>query len=113
MSPSIRNPGTFEPHPPTSGRIFVPSKADYMSKRELVKLYWACGEYLHRGNYEGARKFLKIDLKPIRNAALKIVALLNFHKISFLGSDDEMWVTMVDPTDSSKVTATLERPIRL
>jgi hypothetical protein len=106
-------PGTFEPHPPTSGRIFVPSKADYMSKPELVRLYRECAGHLHRGDYEGAGDFWKkdVDLKPIHNATLKIMALLNFHKISFLGSNDELWVTMIDPTKGNTPTATLERPI--
>jgi hypothetical protein len=104
-------PGTIVPHPPTGWRAFVPSKA-YISKRELVRLYWECGEHLHRGNYEGARKFRKIDLKPIHKAALRIIALLKLHKISFLGSENEMWVTMVDPINGNKVTATLERPIQ-
>ena len=104
-------PGAIVPHPPTGGRAFIPTKADNMSKRELVRLYWECGEYLHRGDYEGTRKFPKTELKPIHKAALKIVALLKVHKISFLGSDDEMWVTMADPTNGNKVTATLERPI--
>jgi hypothetical protein len=107
-------PGTFELDPPTGGRTFIPRKASYMSKRELLRLYWECGEHLHRGNYEGASEFWKkdIDLKPIHNATLEIMALLNFHKISFLGSDDELWLTMIDPTKGNTPTATLERPIQ-
>jgi hypothetical protein len=78
-------PGAIVPHPPTGGRAFVPNEADYMSKHELVSLYWKCGEHLHRGNYEAARKFKKMDLDPIRNAALKIVRYCASIKSHFLG----------------------------
>ena len=107
-------PGTFELDPATGRSIFVPSKDDYMGKPDLVRLYRECAGHLHRGDYEGARDFWKkdIDLKPIHNATLKIMALLKFHKIALLGSDDELWVTMIDPTNGNRVTATLERPIQ-
>jgi hypothetical protein len=91
-----------------------PVKDDYMSKPKLVELCRECAGHLHRGDYNEARDFWKkdIDFKPIHNDALKIVALLKFHKISFLASDNELWVTMIDPTNGNKVTATLERPIQ-
>jgi hypothetical protein len=104
-------PGVPINNPHIGGRSFIPSTVAYMTKSELLKLYRDCGERLHRGNYEEARKYRDIDIKPIRGATLKIIELLKFHKISFLGSEDEMWVIMTDPA-TGKVSATLERPIR-
>jgi hypothetical protein len=104
-------PGIPAPHPPTGGRIFVPSSAAYMTKSELIDLYHRCGDRLHRGDYEDAKTVPEIDFEPITVATLKIIELLKFHKISFFGIDDEMWVIMGDPK-TGKVTATLERPIR-
>jgi hypothetical protein len=106
-------PGLPVSHPPAGGRAFVPSKSDYMTKKELLKLYWHCGERLHRGSYKDARTYRDVDLQPIRDATAKLIELLKFHKISFLGSEDELWVIMTNPASDNKVTATLERPIRL
>jgi hypothetical protein len=91
-------------------RIFLPLSDGYVTKPELLKLYWECGDKLHRGSYEAAKGFPEADLKSVHRAALRLIELLKFHKISFLGTDDEMWVTLVNP-QNGKVRATLERPL--
>jgi hypothetical protein len=91
------------------GRIFIPSAAGFMTKAELVKLYRECGQNLHRGDYGDAGVFPQLEFDPIGEAITKFVELLRFHRIAFLGSDDEMWVIMNDP-ETGKVRGTLERP---
>jgi hypothetical protein len=103
-------PGTRSPHP-NGGNVFTPTTAEYMTKPELVRLYWECGDWLHRGNFEDAKNFQWADFEPIATATLKIIELLRFHKISFLGTNDEMWVYLTDPA-TGNVRATLERPFR-
>jgi hypothetical protein len=103
-------PGVSAPHP-NGGRSFIPTTAEYMTKPELLKLYWECGDRLHRGRYESAKSFPEADFKPVYEAALKLIELLKFHRISFLSTEDEMWVVLANPK-SGKVSATLERPFR-
>jgi hypothetical protein len=94
------------------GKAFVPRAAgDYMTKEELLQLYRECGKHLHRGNYERAQKFSTLDFEPIKAATDKLINLLRFHRIALLGSDDELWIAMIDP-EIGDVRGTLERPLR-
>jgi hypothetical protein len=49
-----------------------------------------------------------LDFDAIPEIALKFVQLLRFHRIAFLGSDDELWVDVNSP-ETGKVSATLVR----
>jgi hypothetical protein len=108
---------TFYPEPglpmeaPSGGRMFL-SRADaydYMTKAELLKLYFECGSQLHRGAYESMGELPDPSSLPIRTATLRFIALLRFHRIAFLGTNDVLWVAMTDPK-TGNVRATLERP---
>jgi len=43
-------PGLSVPHP--KGSAFIVSSDEHMTKADLLKLYWKCGEELHRGTYD-------------------------------------------------------------
>lgn len=94
----------------SGGRKFVPATFDYMTKPMLLKLYWDCGEHLHRGTYESIGDLPMTPIDPIREARTRFVALLKFHRIALLNTTRELWVQAVHP-DTGDVRATLERPV--
>ena len=104
----------FYPHPDAivsaaPGTVsFVPI-TDYLTKEELLKLYWKCGELLHRGDFTTMKQLREMDFDAVRTTVVKIINLLKFHRISLFGSADELWVMMEDPK-TGKVGATLTRP---
>jgi len=106
-------PGTPVPDPAMpDARKFEPSTDDYLTKSELITLYRQCGEHLHRGTYQniGEPDETPPPFEPIRDARLRLVMLLRFHRIALIGTRDELWVHMVHP-ETSDVWATLEQPV--
>jgi hypothetical protein len=101
-------PGVPVDHP-DGGRVFIPSKADYMTKAALVKLYYKCGDILHRGSFKRFKDLKEMDFDAIAEARLKLIELLKFHSIALLSSDDELWFEM-ENSQTGKVRATLVRP---
>jgi len=91
-------------------RGFIPAdRAHIMSKDDLVKLYRKCGEHLHRGPFKAMQDIFASDFQSIIIPMAKITRLLHVHRIAFLASEDELWVSMRHPK-TGKVRASLVRP---
>jgi hypothetical protein len=108
-------PGLLAPHP--KGQAFIVSNEDYMTKEELLALYWRCGDHLHRGTFRTMKALKQIDWDTIETSVKKLTSLLKFHRIAFINSEDELWVSVGDPPHSAitnpkgAVVATLQRPV--
>jgi hypothetical protein len=82
----------FYPHPSIvslheSGRYDVHiNDTDSFTKKELIKLYWKCGEVLHRGNLKGlmSRGPPEEGFWYIRDSLETIEGLLHCHTIFLL-----------------------------
>jgi hypothetical protein len=79
-----------------------------MKKADLMKLYWRCGEVLHRGSFKNIEKPPSPKFDEIGPICVRIATQLAFHRIAFLQSEDELWVQMDSP-ESNKVSASLRR----
>ena len=58
-------------------------KDGFLTKKDLVKLYWRCGDALHRGSFQAlsSRRYSDTDIEEIRTWKQRIEALLNYHAI--------------------------------
>jgi hypothetical protein len=82
----------FYPHPSIvslheSGRYDVEvNNSESFTKKDLVRLYWKCGEVLHRGNIKGlmSRGPPEEGFPDIKGSLQKIEGLLNCHTIFLL-----------------------------
>ena len=106
---------TFYPEPgfvlgsvPAGPMEFAPMADPYMTKAELLKLYYQCGEALHRGTSKNlTTMWAKPDLSAVADASSKLVSLLTFHRIAFVGGEFELWVWLNGTTPAGKVEARL------
>jgi hypothetical protein len=66
-------------------------KDGFLTKEELSKLYWKCGDVLHRGSFKALsiRRYSDTDIEEIRTWKQKIESLLACHAIFMLTS--EQW----------------------
>ena len=73
----------FYPYAATRTEAGIELQKDCFTKEELVKLYWRCGEMLHRGTVETlwSRKSGDTGIEEIRTWKQKIEALLIHHTI--------------------------------
>jgi hypothetical protein len=109
---------TFYPEPgfalgavPDGAMEFAPMADPYMTKADLLKLYFQCGEILHRGTSKKlAAAWDEPDFLPVMEASSKIVRLLTFHRIAFVGGEFELWVWLNGTTPVGKVEARLIAP---
>lgn len=81
------------------GMEFTPLQNGFITKKELLALYAKCGEVLHRGRFNTLKMPTNPDFEPIGKYATKIYTLFNFHSISLIGTDAELWVWFTDPAD--------------
>jgi hypothetical protein len=58
-------------------------KDGFLTKEELLKLYWKCGDVLHRGSLQTLPllRSLSADIKEIKDWKQKIEVLLDYHAI--------------------------------
>ena len=58
-------------------------KDGFLTKEELVKLYWKCGDVLHRGSFQAlsSRIYTDTDIEEIKAWKQNIEALLSCHAI--------------------------------
>jgi hypothetical protein len=103
--PFYPTPGRQIIHP-DGGRQFIPIVGDYLTKPKFLKLYRQCGEVLHRGSFKNMHKLPDLNLDAIGDNVLRIAALLSFHRIALLGTENELWVAM-QSEQTGKVQATL------
>jgi hypothetical protein len=109
---------TFYPKPgyalgsiPAGPMEFAPMVDSYMTKPELLKLYYQCGEELHRGTSKDlTTMWVEPDFSPVMEASSKLVNLLTFHKIALIGGEFEIWVWLNGTTPAGKVEARLVAP---
>lgn len=94
---------------PDGGEYFLPVE-NALPKAELIKLYWRCGEVLHRGSFKRIEAPRTIDMNEIEPICQKIADLLKFHRIALVGTSDELWLEIGHGT---KVRGTLRRPTNL
>jgi hypothetical protein len=80
---------------------------DQITKPELIALYHKCDDHLHDGRYESLPQRHKENpnFRTVENALPKIVRLLDFHRITLMAPDEELWVWM--KWDEDKVRAEL------
>jgi len=73
----------FYPYAATRTEAGIELRKDGFTKEELVKLYWKCGDVLHRGTVETlwSRKSGDTEIEEIRTWKQKIEALLSNHTI--------------------------------
>ena len=73
----------FYPYAATRTEAGIELRKDGFTKEELTKLYWKCGDVLHRGTVETlwSRKSGDADIEEIRTWKQKIEALLSHHTI--------------------------------
>ena len=73
----------FYPYATTRTEAGIELRKDGFTKEELVKLYWKCGDVLHRGTVETlwSRKSGDTEIEEIRTWKQKIEALLSNHTI--------------------------------
>jgi hypothetical protein len=74
----------------------VRPKLGGLTKEELVKLYWRCGDVLHRGSFKAlpSRKYSDADIEEIGMWKQKIEILLSCHVIEMADkkTDKKTWV---------------------
>ena len=95
---------------PSGGHVFIPAN-NPMKKADLIKLYWRCGEILHRGRFKNIKQERVSNFDDVIPLCRRIADLLKFHRIAFLNSEDQLWLTMHE--EGKPVTASLRRAIRL
>jgi len=73
----------FYPYAATRTKAGIELRKDCFTKEELSKLYWKCGDVLHRGTVETlwSRKSGDAGIEEIRTWKQKIEALLSHHTI--------------------------------
>jgi hypothetical protein len=73
----------FYPYAATRTEAGIELRKDGFTKEELMKLYWKCGDVLHRGTVETlwSRKSGDVGIEEIRTWKQKIEALLSYHTI--------------------------------
>jgi hypothetical protein len=108
---------TFYPEPgkpvlDENGQVRIEEISDdYLTKRELLKLYGESGNVLHRGSLKNVTSNMprkSPDFEPIAIWNSKINNLLGFHAIELITPKFEIWVTMQREEDG-KVYGTLQR----
>src|SRR5262249_11536598 len=65
----------------TDKEAAIELKEDAFTKEELMKLYWKCGDVLHRGTFQTLWSRGRADIEEIRTWKQKIEALLSYHTI--------------------------------
>jgi hypothetical protein len=97
----------FYPKPIVSNKISdginIEFKINPLLKPDLLKIYYGCGEILHRGS---VRKLLEdqfpeeVDLSEITALAQKIVDLLSHHTL-FMKNGEQMFIAMLRNIDDN------------
>jgi hypothetical protein len=93
-----------------TGDLIKLRRDGFLTKEELLKLYWRCGHLLHRGNYEDVptRIYSKKFIEEIGTWKQKIEALLSCHAIFM--ADNRTMVLFVLSNENGRVEwRTLER----
>jgi len=81
-----------------------PIEDGYLTKDELLKLYGACGDVLHRGGFDRLLRPREIDvgLAPVEACKERIVTLLNHHQIQLI-DPDQLFVVLMQAESDGKV----------
>jgi hypothetical protein len=84
-------------------------KDGFLTKEELVKLYWKCGDALHRGSFQAlsSRRHSDTDIEEIRTWKQRMGALLNHHAI-FMADERTMVLFVLRNQEGQVQWATFE-----
>jgi hypothetical protein len=94
----------FYPHAATRTETAIELRKDVFTKEELMKLYWKCGDVLHRGTFQTlwSRGRAEADIEEIRTWKRKIEALLSYHAIFMADGStvalSKLWEEQVERT---------------
>ncbi len=85
-------------------RHFMPTEEDFLTKKELLGLYGACGNELHRGSIRHllGRKPIKANHSDILEWRRKISALLRMHLIALLDGNTHLLCVLSASADKNR-----------
>jgi hypothetical protein len=79
------------PPPGTDINAIEDINDNYLTKPDLLKLYYECGNHLHRGSTSRISPLTSFDFQRINGWHDKMLTLLKSHRIRLIDQDFELW----------------------